>query len=135
MGLVGELLGGLGVEVRQGDLELDGELVAAAVLGTDVDAGADGRVGDVDLARAGHGLQRRVEARGVADGEELLGVGPLARTAHLLGDREVEVEAAVAGPAVPVAAGAGGEGLCGVEGLHRHAPWVGVVLPTDAQNL
>ena len=59
-----------------------------------------------------------MEAGGVADGEQLLGVGAVAAATHLLRDREVEVERAVGGAAVTVAAFAGGQRLGGVEGLH-----------------
>ena len=41
MRLVGELLRGLGVEVRQGDLELDGQLESAVLGRTDVHPGPD----------------------------------------------------------------------------------------------
>ena len=51
--------------------------------------------GDVELVAAGDQLQRRVEAGGVAGGEQLLGVGGPAGAAHLLGDAQVEVEDAV----------------------------------------
>ena len=54
--------------------------------------------------RAGDDLQRRVEAGGVAGGEQLLGVGRPAGAAHLLGDAHVGVEDAVVAGDVAVAA-------------------------------
>src|SRR6478735_11062952 len=63
-------------------------------------------------------LQRGVEARGVSDGEQLLGVGAVAATTHLLGNGKVEIERAVRGAAVTVSPFAGGQRFGGVEGLH-----------------
>ena len=82
----------------------------------DADLGADARIAERDLLLPGDQLQRGVEARGVAGREQLLGVRAVAAAAHLRGDREVQCDAAVRGLDVAVAAGAGGDGLGGVEG-------------------
>ena len=76
------------------------------------------RIRDVGLLLAADQPQRGVVAGGVADGEQLLGVGAVAAAAHLLRDGEVEIELAVGGAAVTVTSFAGGQGLGGVEGLH-----------------
>ncbi|OEI67187.1 hypothetical protein Cus16_3195 [Curtobacterium sp. ER1/6] len=107
------------------DLEHDGELEAALAVRADLHAAADGRVGDLDLLRTCDALQCGVEARGVAGGEELLGVRAVAGAAHVLRDRHVEVDATVAGGDVAVAALARGERFCGVEDVH-----VGSFLPS-----
>src|ERR1700759_1864468 len=59
-----------------------------------------------------------MEARGVADGEQLLGVGAGPAAAHLLRNGEIQIQLAVRGAAVTVAAFAGGQRFGGVEGLH-----------------
>ena len=62
--------------------------------------------------------ERGVVAGGVADGEQLLGVGAVAAAAHLLRNGKVEIERAVGGAAMTVASFAGGQRFGGVEGLH-----------------
>ena len=119
MGGVRELLGLLVGQVRDDDLELGGQLEAALVIRPDMDACTDGGVGDVHLLLPGHEIQRGVEAGGVAGGEQLLGVGALARAAHRLGRGHVEIDSALESAHVAVAAGPGGQGFCGVESLHE----------------
>ena len=81
-------------------------------VGADADVDGDRGVGEGrSSARRGDALEGAVEAGGVAGGEEFFGVGQgAAGAAHLLGDGEVEVEDAVAGADVAVAAVAGGGG-------------------------
>ena len=74
-------------------------------------------VSSFELAPDGvHGAE---EAGRVAGGEELLGVGSLARSAHLYRRPGVEVEAVVFASNVAVAAPAGGMGNCSVESFHE----------------
>src|ERR671910_2984822 len=111
----GDRLGGLLVEAGDVDVELDRQ--AEAPLGGGADADARRHLGavDVDAAALADHLERRVEAGGVADREQLLGVGGTAGAAHLLGDAQVQVEPPVVGGGVAVAAVAGGVGRGGVE--------------------
>ena len=67
-------------------------------------------------------LERGVEAGGVAEGEQHLGVGGAAGAAQLLGHPQVEVEDAVVAAGVAVAAVPGGEGGRGVQNVHRVPP-------------
>jgi hypothetical protein len=117
---VGELLAALGRHVGRVDVELDGEAEAALAVRADADARADGRVLGVDLELAGDRVHRAEEARGVAGGEELLGVGALAGPAHLLGGTRLEVQGVVLAADVAVAAPAGGVGDGGVSDLQSH---------------
>jgi hypothetical protein len=87
----------------------------------DADAGRDLAVGDVELALAGDQLERGVEAGGVADREQHLGVGRAAGAAQFLGHPQLEVEDAVVAPGVAVAAVAGGGGGGGVQDVHGEA--------------
>ena len=105
-------------ELGDDHLEFDREAEAAGAVRPDLHARADRAVVDLDLLRPRDGLQSGVEACGISGREELLGVGPVAAAAHLLGDGEIELDATVVRGDVSVAAGAGGEGFCGVEGFH-----------------
>jgi hypothetical protein len=102
-------------EVREGDLEFDGELEAALIVLADAHAGADRGVLDIRLGLARHQAQRRVKAGRVADREELLGIRAVAAAAHLRGGGEIDVDLPVARAAVAVAAFAGGQCFCCVE--------------------
>src|SRR5216683_207619 len=81
--------------------------------------GCHGRPVHIGLRPAPHKLQRTVEARRVAGGEELLGVAALPRAAHLGREREVKVNPLVGRGDMTVAATTGGHGLGGVEDLVR----------------
>ncbi len=72
----------------------------------------------VDLRPAGDEAEGVVETPGVSGGEQLLGVGGAARTAHVHGHGEVGVDQPVGGADPAGAAGTGGGGLRGVEDVH-----------------
>ncbi len=65
---------------------------------------------------------RALEASGVADGEELLGVGAAALAAHLGRRAQIDLEDAVTGPPVPCGPASGYVCLGGVEDLGHLAP-------------
>src|SRR5690606_15953490 len=80
-------------------------------------AGDAGGRGQRDLPAAGDELQRAEEARRVAGGEQLFGIGARpAGAAELARGGQLHVERAVSGTGAPVAA-AGGGGSGGVEDL------------------
>ena len=82
-------------------VEGDRQPEAAVPGGAEADAGGDGRARCIEAPALGDGQQRRLEAGGEADGEQLLRIGPGAGpAAHLLGDREIDVQPAVGGPPV-----------------------------------
>ena len=111
-------LGGRPVERRGVHVELHLEPEPAVVERADADGRRDLGAGDVEPVAPGDDLQRRVEARRVAGGEQLLGVGRPAGPAHRLRDAHVGVEDAVVAGDVAVAAVPGGGGGRGVEDLH-----------------
>src|SRR3954468_4134365 len=106
VGLVEEACGGVFVDAGYLGLDGDGEAVAAAAVArADADVDGDGGVLEGEFLAAGDAAQGAVEARGVAGGEQWLGVGEgAAGPAHLLGDGEVDVQDAVAGADVSGAA-------------------------------
>ena len=69
------------------DVEVDTQAETAGWAHADGHGRGDLAAVDVYLLGAGDGLERGQEARGVAGGEELLGVGGAAGAAHLLGVR------------------------------------------------
>ena len=71
------------------------------------------------LSRMRDELDRGVEARAVAEREQLLRVGAPTRAAHLRRDPHVEVEDAVVGVDVPVAPVSGRVPHGGVQDVHR----------------
>jgi hypothetical protein len=110
-------------------VQVQGHLQAeAAVPGrADPDPGGDRGVAGIQLAALGHRQQRRLETGAEADREQLLGVGAgTALAAHVLGDRQLELQAAVGGAAVAGPA-AFGDRLGGVE---DSAQWLGWHLAT-----
>ena len=115
---VGERLRLRELEAGEHDVQAHGQLVAALAVRADLHAAGDRGVGDRDLLGAGDGLQRGVEAGAVPGREELLGVRPVAGSAHLARDGEVEVDAAVGGDDAAVAACPGRDGFGGVEDVH-----------------
>lgn len=64
-------------------------------------------------------FQRRVEACGITECEELFGVCTIARATHFFGYGHFEVDAAVGKVCLAVARVTDGECFCGVEGFHR----------------
>ena len=62
----------------------------------------DPDVSRLDLGATAGDRQRALEAGGVADGEQLLGVRAAALSAHLGREAQVDLQDAVAGAAVPV---------------------------------
>jgi hypothetical protein len=78
----------------------------------------DPRVGGVKPSPVGDVQERGLEARGVADREELLGVGACATsTAHVLGYRKIDFQATIRRPPVPFASPLD-DCLGGVQNLH-----------------
>src|SRR5258706_178261 len=85
-------------------VQVEGNRQAEAAVsgGADPHTRGDGRVRDVALPTARHTQQRGLEACGVAEGEELFGIGARPAVAvHLFGDGQVYGEPAIRGPAVP----------------------------------
>src|SRR5256714_1177556 len=117
-----EVTGQAPVDLGRVQVERRRETEAAACERADADARSDPGTRQVELAPGGDPQQRRLEAGGIAHGEQLLGIGPrTARTAHLAGHVEVDFEAAVARAAVTFATARDGR-LRGVEDLiHRVA--------------
>src|SRR4051794_1170451 len=105
---------------RQRHVELDGEHEPAVVGRDEADLRVDGDVAGLDPLAAGDGPQGALEARRVADGEQLLGVGAAAFAARLGRRAQLDLEQAVAGAAVPVGATAGDVRAGRVQGLSRH---------------
>ena len=106
-------------DVRDGNFKNDGELEPAVIVGTDGNASAHGGIGGVCLGLTRNQFQRRVEACGVTEREELFGVCAVARATHFFGYGHFEVDAAVGKVCLAVARVADGECFCGVEGFHR----------------
>ena len=102
----------------QRHLEPHGQAEGPVVVAAQRDVGDDLGVGGVDLHGRRDQLQRRVEAGGVAGGEQLLGVGGAALAAELLGGADGGVDGAVEGLDVAVAAVPGRDGRGGVEEVH-----------------
>ena len=101
---------------RYGELRVGKFNLAARGQPADRDVGR--HLGPGQVRAACDDLERRVEARGVARGEQLLGVGGTAGAAHLDGDPDVDVEEPVVGGGVAVAALTRGGGVRGVQRLH-----------------
>src|SRR3954447_3348726 len=114
-----QLDGLLAVDGRQGHVQLDRQLEAAAVVGVQRDLGLDRGIAGLDLRAARDRAEGALEARRVADREELLGVRAPALAAHLARQSQVDLERAVAALAVPLVAPAGDVRLSRVQGL-RH---------------
>src|SRR5271155_4155667 len=70
---------------RKAHVELNAELKAAGAGRGERPLRVDRRVGRLDLRAPGDDAERSLEAGGVADGEQLLGVGAIAGAAHLGG--------------------------------------------------
>src|SRR5579875_3380861 len=91
-----DLLGLLGVgDPRQLDVEVDGDVVAAAVLGDQAHLRVDLDVAKLDLPPPRDHAKRPLEAGGVADRKELLRVGAATGSAGLLRLAEVDDEGAI----------------------------------------
>ena len=122
----------------QGHGQLDRDREAAVLAGDQVHLGVDLDVADLELAAAGDGGQGALEAGGVADREELLGVRPPLLAAHLGRRAQVDLEHPVGGAAVAGDPAAGDVGLGGVELLaHRSslaAGLLGAALAAPAQD-
>ena len=88
------------------------------------DLGLDRGVADLGLRAARDDAEGALEAGGVADREQLLGVGAAARTAHLGGNAQIDLERAVAGAAVTLGAAAGHVRLGGVQRVRHRLPLV-----------
>src|SRR6266568_9644393 len=87
--------------------------------GTDSDARCDARVRGVKLAPPRYSHERRLKAGGVADCEQLLGIGTgTARATHLDWDGQIDVQPAIGGPAVSLAS-AFDHRLGGIQSFHR----------------
>ena len=121
MGTGHESFGGVAVEVGVCTSSSTAEAETAAVQDPDADTGRDLGVGHIELVPLRDEFQGRVEARRVAGGEELFGIGGAARSAHLLGNPHVHAEHAVVGVdvAVPAVARCVGDG--GVDGVHARS--------------
>ena len=78
-----ELDGAVVVEPGQRHVEADRDRERAVVAGAEADRGVDRDGVGVDLLAARDRLERALEAGGVADGEELLGIRPAALAAEL----------------------------------------------------
>ncbi len=113
-----EALRGLLLDVWENDLEVDSETVSPVSVRDDGDPAAHRGSVDRDLLLPRDELQRRVEARREARGEELLGVRAGAGSAHSLGDREVECQLGARDRDVSVASRARGQCFCRVESVH-----------------
>ena len=104
------------VDRGQGDRECDGEVERAVLRGHQHDLGIDRDVSHLLPAAPGHGSQRALEAGGVADREQLLGVGAPTAAAHLLRQAEIHLQGAVRGAAVAFGPPSRDVGLRGVDG-------------------
>ena len=123
-----ELDGAVVVEPGQRHVEADRDRERAVVAGAEADRGVDRDGVGVDLLAARDRLERALEAGGVADGEELLGVRPAALAAELGRRAQLDVERAVGGRAVAGVATAGDGRVGRVEDLHRQ-PAIGREMP------
>src|SRR6185312_13835814 len=99
-----------------GDGERDAELKAAILVRIERDLGIDPNVPSVQLPPPCHRAQRALEAGGVADGEELLGVGPPSFSAGFDRGAEVDLQHPVRRTAVTMSPAAGDVRLRGIEG-------------------
>ena len=120
MGALDELFGGGLVHTRDGDVECHRKGQTVLDL-AEADLGGHAGLSDVDLGLTGDLFQRTVEAAAIADGKELLGVGPRAVvTTHTLGYRQVDLEPTVVGLSVPLAAFTCDGGVRGVKNIQCH---------------
>ena len=103
------------VDRRQRDGEGHRELVAAALGRRQHHARVDRDVGGLEPAAPGHRPERALEAGGVADREELLGVRAAALSAHLRRRAQIDLQGAVRGAAMAGDAAAGDVCVCGVD--------------------
>ena len=130
MGRIREGLGCSRLESRKHNLQVHSETESTLAVLADGDLGANRGVGDGDLLGAGNALQRGVEARGIATGEELLRIGALAASTQGRWHGEIQIEPTVCRANVPVATSAGGECFGGVESFHGGHPFsAGLVNP------
>src|SRR5699024_745116 len=95
------LLRGLSVDIGDGNLELDRQTAALALL-ADPHLSVDNGLRRLDALFPALQAQSGLEAAAVADGEALLGVGSAARSALLLGGAQVHVDHLVVGGTVSV---------------------------------
>src|SRR5215218_3829825 len=105
---------------RQRHVELDAEDERALLGGDQADLRVDRHVVDHEALASGGDHERALEARRVADGEELLGVRAAAVAAELGRGAQLDLEQAIAGATVPVLAAARDMRASGVEGLPCH---------------
>ena len=81
--------------LRQRDIEPDGDCERPVICGDKADRAVDRRVTYLHALAATHDAQRTFEARRIAYGEELLRVGSAAFTAHLFRRPELNVQDSV----------------------------------------
>ncbi len=117
MGCCDQLGRGRFLQGGQGHRELDGDGEAAFLAGGQHHLGLDLDVLDLELLPAGDRGQGALEAGCVADGEELLGIGPVTVAAQLGRRAEIDLQQAVAGATVPGDPAAGDMRFCRVEDL------------------
>src|SRR6266516_189715 len=87
------------------------------------------RLRGVKLAPSRDSHERRLKAGGVADSEQLLGVGTgTARATHLDWDGQIDVQPAIGSPAVPLAS-AFDHRLGGIQSFHSMCPPRGAAWP------
>src|SRR3954470_11961212 len=96
--------------VRDGELHREAE--ADALARADRHGALDARLGGVDLLLLGDEVERAAEARRIAGREQMLGCGRagLARAAHHLRHRQLDLDRAVRGLGMAVAPADGGRG-------------------------
>ena len=87
-----DLLRQLVVDLRERHVEIDAEPHRAVSDGHERDLAVDRHVADLGALAAAHHAERALEAGGVADGEELLGVSAATLAAQLRGRAQLDVE-------------------------------------------
>lgn len=103
------------LDQRKRHVELDGKLVSALLGGEKTHPTADRYAAHLDVLAAGHHAERALKASGITHGEELLGVGAAAVTAHLRRPAQLDIEGPVARSPMTKHAAARDGGLSGVE--------------------
>jgi len=104
-------------DAGQDDIEGGSDAEAAVLGGHQVDPGIDRDLAEVHLLAAGDRLEGTFEAGGVADREELLGIGA---GLFVSGRAQIDFEGTVLSHSVAVYPASGHVSLCGVDYFSGH---------------
>jgi len=80
---------------RKADGELDSELEAPLLGGQEHDLGIDRHLAGLFVGTPRHRSQGALEAGGISDREQLLGIGAIALAPHLRGQAQIDLQVTV----------------------------------------